>query len=113
MRVQSYSFGSSVFDVKREFENSNRKTKRLIIYFLLSGVTFYIVKSVFQINLTIFMDLVNRLLNGQPIDINMDYILQNAKNNSVVSFLIGLYSIIAGFFVSLKNFIFMYLKEFK
>ncbi|MCH3661240.1 hypothetical protein LC936_14515, partial [Enterococcus faecium] len=89
MRVQSY--GNSVFDVKREFQDSRRKTKKLIAYFILSAIVFYIVKFVLELNSIVFTDMVHKMLNGEPINFNFDYMLEKAQSNQIVAFIVSIY----------------------
>lgn len=84
MRVQSY--GNSVFDVKREFQDSRRKTKKLIAYFILSAIVFYIVKFVLELNSIVFTDMVHKMLNGEPINFNFDYMLEKSTKQSNCGF---------------------------
>ncbi|WP_317910914.1 hypothetical protein [Enterococcus faecium] len=102
MRVQSY--GNSVFDVKREFQDSRRKTKKLIAYFILSAIVFYIVKFVLELNSMVFTDMVHKMLNGEPINFNFDYMLEKAQSNQVVAFLVSTYYFIEKSIFSLKDF---------
>lgn len=102
MRVQSY--GNSVFDVKREFQDSRRKTKKLIAYFILSAIVFYIVKFVLELNSMVFTDMVHKMLNGESINFNFDYMLEKAQSNQVVAFLVSTYYFIEKSIFSLKDF---------
>ncbi|HCR4743413.1 TPA: hypothetical protein OOI04_000923 [Enterococcus faecium] len=104
MRVQSY--GNSVFDVKREFQDSRRKTKKLIAYFILSAIVFYIVKFVLELKSIVFTDMVHKMLNGEPINFNFDYMLEKAQSNQIVAFIVSIYYFIEKSIFSLKDFFF-------
>lgn len=105
MRVQSAGYGNSVFDVKREFQSSRRKTKKLIAYFILSAIVFYIVRFVLELNSMVFVDMVHKMLNGEPIEFNFGYMLEQAKSNQVVAFLISAYYFIEKSIFSIKDFV--------
>lgn len=105
VRVQSYGYGNSVFDVKREFQDSRRKTKKLIAYFILSAIVFYIVRFVLELNSMVFVDMVHKMLNGESIEFNFGYMLDQAKSNQVVAFLISAYYFIEKSIFSLKDFL--------
>lgn len=105
MRVQSTGYGNSVFDVKREFQDSRRKTKKLIAYFILSAIVFYIVRFVLELNSMVFVDMVHKMLNGESIDFKFDYMLDQAKSNHLVAFLISAYYFIEKSVFSLKEFL--------
>jgi hypothetical protein len=104
MRVQSY--GNSVFDVKREFQDSRRKTKKLIAYFILSAIVFYIVKFVLELNSIVFTDMVHKMLNGEPINFNFDYMLEKAQSNQIVAFIVSIYYFIEKSIFFFKRFFF-------
>ncbi|KRU40060.1 hypothetical protein [Clostridium sporogenes] len=91
MRIQSYSYGNSVFDVRREFQNSRSKTKKLIVYFVLSSFVIYLVKFVLKLNSMVFMDVVRKAIHGEPININSDYIINMSQGNKIVAFLFSAY----------------------
>ncbi|HDI3019230.1 hypothetical protein HYH68_16415 [Clostridium botulinum] len=92
MRIQSsYGYGNSVFDVRREFQNSRSKTKKLIVYFVLSSFIFYVVKFVLKLNSLVFMDIVEKAIRGEPININSDYLINMSQSNKIVAFLFSAY----------------------
>lgn len=105
MRVQSYGYGNAVFDVRREFQNSRRKTKKLIAYFILSAIAFYIVKFVLELNTMVFLDIVHKFLNGELVEFNFGYIIEQAKSNKIVAFLLSVYYFIEKSILSLKYFV--------
>lgn len=105
MRVQSYGYGNAVFDVRREFQNSRRKTKKLIAYFILSAIVFYIVRFVLELNSMIFIDSIHKSLNGEPIDFNFGYIIEQAKSNKIIAFLLSVYYFMEKSVFSVKDFI--------
>lgn len=103
MRVQSYGYGSAVFDVRREFQNSRRKTKKLIAYFILSAIVFYIVKFVLELNSMIFIDTVHKFLNGESVEFNSGYIIEQAQSNKIVAFLLSVFYFIEKTMFSFKD----------
>lgn len=105
MRVQSTGYGNSVFDVKREFQDSRRKTRKLIAYFILSAIVFYIIRFVLELNSMVFVDMVHKMFNGESVDFNFAYMLDQAKSNQVVAFLISVYYLIEKSVFSLKEFL--------
>lgn len=103
MRVQSY--GNSVFDVKREFQDSRRKTKKLIAYFILSGIVFFILRFVFELNSIVFLDIVDKTLHGESANVDYGYFLDQAKSNKIVAFMIGIYYFLEKSFFSFKEYL--------
>ncbi|EPY6472530.1 hypothetical protein ACWO4B_003227 [Clostridium sporogenes] len=106
MRVQaSYGgYGNSVFDVRREFQNSRRNTKKLIVYFVLSAFVFYVIKFVLKLNSAIFMDMVEKALKGEPINIGASY-MNASKSNKVVAFLFSAYCFSEKSFTAIKDYV--------
>lgn len=102
--VRAYSYGSTVFDVKREFQDSKRKTRKLIAYIILSAIFFYIMRFVLQLNMSMMKNMMDSLLRGEPVTFNAEYVLEQSKENQVVAFLIGAYYFLERSFFSIKDY---------
>lgn len=53
----------------------------------------------------VFVDMVHKMLNGEPIEFNFGYMLEQAKSNQVVAFLISVYYFIEKSIFSIKDFV--------
>lgn len=102
--MRAHSYGSAVFDVKREFQDSKRKTRKLIAYIILSAIVFYIMRFVLQLNMSMMKNMIDSLIRGEPVVFNAEYVLEQSKENQVVAFLIGVYYFLERSYFSIKDY---------
>lgn len=105
MRVTTYGYGNTTFDVRREFQDSKRKTKKIIAYLVLSGIVFYVVRFILQLNMSMLKDMISAMLRGEQPTLDTAYLLNKASENHVVAFIISAYYFLEKSVFSIRDYL--------
>lgn len=106
MRVQS-NYGDTIFDTRSAVLESQLKIRKIVVYLILTGFSIYVGKEVLNLNLTIINELFHKVINGESISIDTNYILEVTKRNEVVAYLFSVYYFFEKGFLMIKDYIFV------
>lgn len=106
MRVQS-NYGDTIFDTRSAVLESQLKIRKLVVYLVLTAFSIYVGKEVLNLNLTIINELFQKIINGEPVSFDTNYILEVVKRNEVVAYLFSIYYFFEKGFFMIKDYIFL------
>lgn len=107
MRVQS-NYGDTVFDTRVSVLDAQNKIRKLVVYLILTAFSIYVGKVVLNLNLAILQDLFHKIINGESIDLDQNYIMNSLQSNEVVAYLFSVYYFLEKCFVLIKDYIFLF-----
>lgn len=110
MQMEVRNYGDNSFNIRREFDSSKRRTRKMIMYFVLTGLAVYLVKAALKINNEILMDFVHGLLTGQDVSVSKAYLVEKIRGAPMVAFLSGGLAIVMEFFKNLRDYVIAYIR---